>query len=119
MAERQDLVSAYFDYWRTENDKFFWAWNRVEETIRQAPELGWSVLMQLIHGAPGEDALLYIGAGPLEEFMCRYGESQIERILVTAQANQRFRKALSGVWGRNRIPEHIQRRIASVLGRER
>lgn len=99
----QTLVAAYFDHWRTKRDDLAWAWDNVTDKILADPRQGWFLLLALIQAAPTEDALLYVAAGPLEDFLSKHGRSVISLLTSAAEKNPRMKRALRGVWGKNRM----------------
>lgn len=97
-----DLVAAYFEYWKTEREDVFWAWNEVTDKVLYDPDQGWTLVLALIRAAPSDAALSYVAAGPLEDFLCKHGESYLPRLQEVA-ADPRVKQALRGVWGKNRM----------------
>lgn len=102
-----DLISAYFEHWRTKRSDLSWAWDEVTDTVLAGPEEGWALVLELIRAAPDDTALSYVAAGPLEEFICKHGERFLDRLALAAQADPRVTKALQGVWGKNRMKAEV------------
>lgn len=53
------------------------------------PTEAWHLTLALIERAPGEEALAYVAAGPLEDLIGRHGRGFADRIVAEAQANAR------------------------------
>ena len=81
-------------------------------------EQKWEFIKELVAAAPDDDALGYIGAGPLEDLLYGNSEEFIERVEQEALVNEKFRSSLSIVRNPDLILknptriEEIQRRIA-------
>ena len=79
-----------------------------------APEEAWSVLLELIHAAPEDDRVLgFLAAGPLEEWLGRYGDRVIDWVERQAAEDHRFRRVLTGVW-RHGMSEAVWERIRAI-----
>ncbi len=94
-----DLVEAFFAYRRTGDEGLAWAWEELEDLIREDPVQAWPVVLRLVREAPDEPALYYVAAGPLEDFLTRHGAAHLHRVLGVASGDDRLRRALGGVWG--------------------
>lgn len=115
----ENLISAYFEHWRTKRSDLSWAWDEVTDRALGAPEEGWPFVLELIHAAPDEAALSYVAAGPLEDFLCKHGELFLGRLAIAAQNDPRVKKAFQGVWGKNRMKEEVWSEIQRLCGRDR
>jgi len=81
-----------------------------------APERLWSVALEILELLGDDEELLIasIGAGPLEDLLNRHGAEYIDRIIVHARQNKRFRVAASCVWPRG-IDPAIWERLQAVV----
>lgn len=61
------------------------------------PHAVWSVLLRLMDAVP-DDLLGFVGAGPLEDAVVRWGAELVERIEAQAARDERFREALGCIW---------------------
>lgn len=111
------LVAAYFDHWRTKRDDLAWAWDKVTDKILADPREGWHLVRELIQAAPTEDALLYVAAGPLEDFLSKHGRPFIALITSAAEKDPRMKRALGGVWGKNRMDPLVWSEVQRLCGR--
>src|SRR5690349_18360059 len=66
--------------------------SRYRELFFLAPEQAWPLLLELLAAVP-EDVLAYVGAGPLENFIVRYGAQFMDEIESEVRRNARFRDA--------------------------
>ena len=117
---REELLSTYLAKAASEeasgaNDVRFWAVEAMWDMVARDPEGAWSILLELIGRADGDRALAYIAAGPLENFLVAYGEAFLPRVEAEAGRNAKFRRALVGVWGENRMPEDLVRRLHALV----
>jgi hypothetical protein len=71
-------------------------------------EDAWPVIVHLIEAAPDDEALSYVAAGPLEDALHYHAERFGDRILTRARTDPKFREALAGVWGWERVPEPLR-----------
>jgi hypothetical protein len=92
MADRNALVTAWLTYQRN-----WWAFEALDNQIRETPADAWVTLLALIASAEPE-MIGSIGAGPLEDFVGAHGDAYIEEIEHEASVNPAFRQALSNVW---------------------
>jgi hypothetical protein len=93
-------------------------WEQVTDLVGHDLEAGWVVVQDLVRGATADEVLAYVAAGPLEDFLCSHTHRAIDRVLDLASRDAHFRRALSGVWARNRLPGDLRARIDSLLGDE-
>jgi len=76
-----------------------WAWDEVEDRVRSEPEAMIAILVAIADAAPDDDALAYLGAGPVEDLIVRSGSDiVIDRIEGAARRSDNFRKAVCCAW---------------------
>jgi hypothetical protein len=56
------------------------------------------MINDLVTSAPSDEALCFLGAGPLEELLDRHGDAFVARAAQLAEQQATFRIALSCVW---------------------
>jgi hypothetical protein len=122
-GKREDLLETYLAYTKaleqgTEDDARFWAVEAMWELVDRDPEGAWTILLQMIDRADGDYALASIAAGPLENFIVAHGERFLGRIEAEARTTSKFRRALVGVWGQNRMPDELVRRLRALTAGE-
>jgi hypothetical protein len=80
---------------RTSVDEYQWAFDEVDETLRFQPSAAIALLVELAEGAPDDQALAYLGAGPVEDFLLeRHADDVIDQVEVAARRSAGFRSAL-------------------------
>jgi hypothetical protein len=79
-------------------------------------EAAWPMLLALIQRAPDDEALAYVAAGPLEDFVLKRHDRFGARMMEEARRNERFRLALRGVWGWQDLPQPFRNRLISLAG---
>ncbi|HKX31480.1 MAG TPA: hypothetical protein VJ302_27585 [Blastocatellia bacterium] len=89
----------------------------MSDLARDDPRRLWAIVKALVVAASDDEALSYIGAGPLEDLLSSNGEQFIELIEQQAVADSRFRFCLAGVWRSGMTDEIWQRVIAAVADR--
>jgi hypothetical protein len=93
-----------------------WAWERMNDLIRTDRTQAWRVIVALVEKAPDE-ILGNIGVGPLEHFVKAHDSAVVDKVASLANANARFREALSWIWlRRGELPPHVERRLQEVTG---
>lgn len=100
-SHNETLVRTYFHFQQFQDDDSAWAWDRVELEGWDQPLTKWSLIIDLIAGAPDEKQLLLVAAGPLEQFLEHFGATHLEFVRYEAGRNARLRTALSTVWTRD------------------
>ncbi len=117
--DQDRLIDGYWEHYRLASsdaradrlqaDEFFWAWETAQQLIvgRDAVSLEdgdrLALLTALAHRAPDEQALAYLGAGPIEDLLRRDGPP-IALIDEHAQRNEKFRVALRCAWFDEDLP---------------
>ncbi|WP_315741832.1 MULTISPECIES: DUF6869 domain-containing protein [unclassified Bradyrhizobium] len=100
-AEASDLFSAFM---------------QLDNLVSDQPEAAWPIIQQLWALDHTNSMLAIIAAGPVEDLLCRHGPEFIERIEQLARQDPIVKKMLGAVWGRNRMPEDVWRRLKAVAG---
>jgi hypothetical protein len=109
MHDMNELAAAYWEHYRLSTSKdraerlrsseTFWAWEAVNDLVDERPQDVIPTLVALADAAPDDDALGYLGAGPVEDLINHHGSVVvIDRVEGAARRNQRFRTALTGAW---------------------
>ena len=94
------------------------AFDKVYDLTTEDPEGAWLLVVELVHQATTDESLAIVAAGPLEDMICNHPDVVIDRVLDFAKNNTRFMKCLRGVWGGNRMPLEIRKRIDKVVEKE-
>ena len=115
----EPLVAAYLALAKAQNESqkesLWWAWEAMREMLWHQPEAAWPVILRLIARAENDETLAYIAAGPLENLLADHGPTFIERVEAQAMHDSRFRRALTGVWGRSGMDQDVIRRIDALI----
>jgi hypothetical protein len=75
---------------RKETDPLFRACEAVDDLVRDDPEMGWTVTLELIEAAPDEYVLANVAAGPLEDLLRRLPDRFIDRMELQARRDPKF-----------------------------
>jgi hypothetical protein len=94
------------------------AYDEVENLVRKDPEAAWVVVQELVRRAARDEVLAYIAAGPLEDLLCNHPHLFIDRVEALAVQDAHFRRALSGVWGWERMPDDVLARLEALFSDE-
>jgi len=94
------IADGYLRHYKTKSDDDFKAWQKVDEIVLSGDvDRAWEITLLLLRKASDDDAVLeYIAAGPLEDFIDRYGDRGLDRAEKACDEDSRLQYALSGVW---------------------
>ncbi len=90
MAQAISIVVAYWHHYVTTNvrqdniegDRWFWAWEAVEELVRRDPDEALTLVVDLADACPSAQGLAYLGAGPVEDLVKTANDVVFGRILA-------------------------------------
>lgn len=88
----------------------------IDRFERMSLETAWRAVLALVERAPSDEALFFVAAGPLEDLIRRQPEWVGPLVLQRARVDTRFRTALGGVWGLERLNEPVRKAVLSLLG---
>ena len=119
----EDLIDGYLLHSETTmrdgtDAEHFDAFEELNDVVREDPERAWPIICEIIRRIDVDDILAYVAAGPLEDLLGHHPHAFIDRVESLAKQDAHFRRAVSGVWGWNSIPEDIRKSIDAVLGDE-
>src|SRR5262249_14659505 len=89
----------------TDADDLLYRW------FHTAPDKALAVICAAAQLAP--ELLDSLAAGPLEEWLCHHGETQIEVIKALAHEHAVFRTLVGGVW-QNRMPNVLFQKVRAI-----
>ena len=123
MDQFEELVTAYLDHaeaisLRRQARDPPPALDQVDDLTRQNPDAAWAIVQELVRRATRDEVLAYIAAGPLENLLCNHPHAFIDRVEVLAARDAHFRRALSGVWGWERMTDDVLARLDALFGGE-
>ena len=110
-----DLVTKYLAHAATAardgtDAEHFAAGEELQSHVWHEPERAWPIIQEIIARIVDDDILAYVAAGPLEGLLVRHPHAFIDRIEALAKKDGHFRRAVSGVWGYNAMPDEVRRR---------
>lgn len=108
-SEQRCLIDAYIDRYKhthtwgegmvlREENRNFWAFEELNRIIREDPETGWKLVLQIVDTDQSPEVMSNLAAGPLEDLIRQHGAAFIERIEREAVSNATFKELLGGVW---------------------
>jgi hypothetical protein len=111
-----ELARGYLKYHRTRAAQDAWAFEEVLARISAEPDDAWNLVLALVTMADDE-SLGYIGAGPLEKLVRRFGSDLVDRVEDRAREDPRFRFCLGSVWlSEGELPPAVQDRVVRASG---
>jgi|SRR5436190_8724115 len=120
-----ELVEGYLAHAATvtrdgTDAEHFEAYEQLDDLVNEDPERAWPIICEIVRRITpaDEDILAYVAAGPLEDLLARHPYAFIDRIEELSKRDTHFRRAVSGVWGENRMPSDVRTRIDRLLGDE-
>ena len=115
-VELDKLVSTWLAH-----SAVFDMYDAAGRSCKYFPEIGWSVVKELVRQAPNDEALRKIALTrePLETLIVKHGPAFIDRIEAEARTNVVFKKCLGMIdIAANRIPAELWNRLAGASERE-
>lgn len=116
------LAATYLREFAAHAAEDFWAVDEVNERVRHGDDLAdaWAVTEALIEAAD-EESLGFVGAGPLEDFVRRFGARHILVIEARARQDPKFRACLGAIWLQpgDLAPDVLDRVVRASGGRIR
>lgn len=112
------LAAAYLREFVSSAAEDFWAVDEVNARVSHGDDLAdaWAVTEALIEAAD-EDSLGYVGAGPLEDFVRRFGARHLPMIEGRARQDAKFRACLGTIWLQSGdLPPDVLDRIVRASG---
>ncbi len=87
-----------------------WAEEEVHQAM-QDPLGAVKLMVDLADAAPDDEALSYLGAGPIEELVGRFHADVVQEVDDAARQNDRFRYALRSAWLDGKVPDPVRDRL--------
>lgn len=117
---RERLIDAYFAQLKAmkqgiDDGLYFWAVEAIWKLLDRDPEETWTRILEMLRRSDGDAMIASVAAGPLDDFIVRYGWPFLDRIEKEAGTNPKFRRALVGVWGETRMSEELVRRLQALV----
>lgn len=88
----------------------FWAFDAMVDIVRDKPFDALAVILEILKISDEKRIVANLAAGPLEDLLVEHGKAVIDRVIVLAESDPKFRDLLQGVWG-NSIDEGVWERI--------
>jgi hypothetical protein len=85
-------------------------------TYGSDPQDAWGVVLALV-AAADEMTSGFVGAGPVEDFVRRFGAVSIDKIEQASRRDPKFRECLGAIWLRDGdLPPDIMARVVAASG---
>lgn len=112
-----ELANIYMRHYAQGRDEDFWAWEEVQRLVRNGLSQAWLIIEVLVERAESKEALSYVAAGPLEDFVDGYGDAALDLIETACETDQKMQLALSGIWLERESPVLMRwRELMNRLG---
>lgn len=129
LGDLDEAIADYFSYWKkvsstSRTDRLAagsgdrlddWITEAVHPHDGPADEAVWAVVVALVDSAPDGLALACVAAGPLEDLAWYHGEQFGDRLVERTRADPRFRTAMAGILGWDRVVEPHRSRLLTIL----
>lgn len=112
----QRIAGRWFAEWGSNPPVFGRATDWLGKLIDHKPERAWVFILALVAFAPDDEALGWVAAGPLEDFLCQHGPAFIDRVEAVAVTSTRFKSCLPRVWGHTRMAPAVYGRLRRAGG---
>jgi hypothetical protein len=116
--DETDLAGAYLRFADEvvagNKDAPQWAMEALDRLVRDAPDVAWATMIELVARASNARVLAFVAAGPLEDLLRTHGSQLIGDVERLAGSDAKFRRALTGVWisTPSDVAERIQKLVA-------
>ena len=105
------FVEEWFLEWRPDPPVFGRASRLLSKLIDQRPQEAWGRIKSLVAGAGTGKDLNYVGAGPLEDLLCKHGGEVISWVEECTRADPRMKQCVGSVWAPGRMQAEIHARV--------
>ena len=97
--DRENLIATWISIWKSGPesecfDKEYWAYEVMDNLVTYEPLRAWKLVLDILATDSSEPIVNAIGAGLVEDMLCKHGEILIDLIEFEAQNNSQLRKAL-------------------------
>jgi hypothetical protein len=128
-SERVALAEAYIEHYSNphewdkdmvllnrDNSATQWASDAIMDLSFEDPEVLWEFILEVLQRDPPTEVVEVLAAGPLEDYLAKYGEKVIDRVEARAKSDPNFRSLLGGVW-RNSMSDEVWARVQASWDR--
>ncbi|KTC83805.1 hypothetical protein [Legionella brunensis] len=98
----QEIIDAYLNWYRTKSEKYWWAWEEVDNR-RSAEYL--SFIYELIQACRDDAEIAYVAAGPLENLFIKRHFIIKEPLSIMIRQNISIQKLSSQLFCRLALPK--------------
>ncbi len=100
MTNKAELINSWIkaqgiDPLTPEYDKYSWASSKLIDMVYEWPEELWRLIPDIINQDSSDQILGALGAGLIEDLILYHGEEYIDRIILYAEKNRDFERALA------------------------
>jgi hypothetical protein len=119
--ELSAVTAAWLYYTVTNDERYEWTIDpNLEWSTEGSLQLGWRLVLECcsLTDENDMDRILAIGAGPLEDFIRRFGDEAMDLVEPAVDSNPVLLKALAGVWGWDEPTRPRVDRVLQAHGQE-
>jgi hypothetical protein len=113
MTLRNDLVSTWINFHLHKREEDFWAFQELDLLVHSSPRNAWTVIRQIFDSSQSEHVRSNLAAGPIEDLLCRHGNSFINEVETLSRQNPSFGKMIKSVWSGGMSPD-IQAKVKDI-----
>ena len=92
-----------------------WAIDEIVEIGYKRPAELLPIVLAVLERTSDMDVLAVLAAGPLEDYLVKCGDAEIERIEALAASDDKFKNLLAGVW-KNAMSNAVWDRVCACRG---
>jgi len=107
-------ASIKFGVESPEAELLSWAFDKTFDLSLDNPHDALDVILEINRITDEERVLANLAAGPLESLLVHHGKDVIDKVIVTARDDSKFRDLLLGVW-KSSIEESVCKRIEDLF----
>jgi hypothetical protein len=114
MARLAQIVADYLAHCRADDERFGEGARAVTAmTFFSPPDLQWDMILEAIRQARDDKDLGHIAAGPIEGLLGWHGEAYIGLVEEQATIDDKFARAMTGVW-RYMMTDRVWERVKAI-----
>lgn len=94
------------------------AYRELNHLCEVQPQDALNAIRAISEGTTSVEVLSVLAAGPLENLLVQHGPMIVDQVIEQAQASERFRELLGGMWS-GRVAADVWNRLKGVLSEPR
>ncbi|KTD61881.1 DUF6869 domain-containing protein [Legionella spiritensis] len=94
MNKHSELIDCYLNWYRTQKEEYWWAWEEVD--IKRNPD-DLPFIFQLIQACQNDEEIAYVAAGPLHDLFRTHHLAIKSALDIMVRGDMNMRKAIQAL----------------------